>query len=464
MRRSTRRACLALLALAACRSVPVGHPAPDALSIVEGTAGADVHPDTIDAPFAVSIARGRWQVRQGADPRRDFWSDVAVLDMVGAERAAASLDERSFVLGLRTLMQGDPEAAAIVFSMLRLKATDPLVRVRARVGLTMALSWHSDWRAIADLGAMDDSIERGDEDPIVAQASVERWAHAFADLPPAVVTLPESPVTLPLRRSAFGTPVITVLINGHPHDFWLDTGASMTLLSTSVAQESGVSLASGDTLALGVVAGHVEARAILIDSLRIGPIVARGLTAALVSPSVLRLDRRIVNGLNESVRIDGVIGTDLLRYMDLLLDAGDGTITIRRPHPVPHPTRNLFWVGYPVVRLAARDGHPMLFGLDTGAEGSFVTTSLLRKLPSTPVSVRRGSLGGLGEGKQETDWVVRDIAFSDGDYAITLRNTPVVPERRWTFVTFDGVIGSDVALGSRLHLDFANGVFDIRPR
>jgi hypothetical protein len=62
-----------------------------------------------------------------------------------------------------------------------------------------------------------------------------------------------------------------------------------------------------------------------------------------------------------------------------------------------------------------------------------------------------------------TDWVAREIRVSDGDYAIALRNSPVAPDRRWTFVTFDGVIGSDVAIATRLHLDFTNGVFDIRP-
>jgi hypothetical protein len=36
------------------------------------------------------------------------------------------------------------------------------------------------------------------------------------------------------------------------------------------------------------------------------------------------------------------------------------------------------------------------------------------------------------------------------------------PERRWTFITFDGVLGSDVALASRMHLDFLNGVFEVR--
>jgi hypothetical protein len=104
----------------------------------------------------------------------------------------------------------------------------------------------------------------------------------------------------------------------------------------------------------------------------------------------------------------------------------------------------------------------MLFGLDTGAEGTYVTTSLLRKLPDTRVAMRRGSIGGLGTQEHRTDWVARDIALSDGDYAMNLHNIPVAPERRWTFVNFDGVIGSDIALHARMHLDFVNGVFDIR--
>jgi hypothetical protein len=149
--------------------------------------------------------------------------------------------------------------------------------------------------------------------------------------------------------------------------------------------------------------------------------------------------------------------------MDLVIDAAAGTLTISRPERVSHAARNLFWVGYPVVRLVSHDGQPLLFGLDTGAEGSFVTPALLRKLPRTPIAARRGTINGLGPAAMHTDWVAREIRVSDGDYAIALRNSPVAPDRRWTFVTFDGVIGSDVAIATRLHLDFTNGVFDIRP-
>jgi hypothetical protein len=458
-----RLALLALLVTISCRSGQVGRgEGPDALSIVEGLETPGVHPDTVDDGFTVRIDRARWSQRARTEPVRDFWDDIAVLEMAAAEKVAKTFDEKTFVLALRTLMAGDPESAAIAFSALHERAGDSHIRARARVGLTMALSWRSDWQALANIGHDPDSTD-AKLDPIVVQAGVERWARALAAVPAPVVTVPNDPVTLPMRRSVFGTPVITVRINGKEYQFWLDTGASMTLLSASVAVEAKVMLAAPDTLALGVVAGHIPARAVVVDSLAIGPVLASGLSAAVVNPGALRLDRHMVNGKLESVQIDGVIGTDLLRHLDVVLDAGAGTITIRRPRRDVRAPRNLFWIGYPVVKMVTRDGRPVLFGLDTGAEGSFVTTALLRKQPRTPVAARRMSMGGLGSEREHTKWVAREVALSDGDYAVVLRNAPITAERRWTFVTFDGVIGSDIALATRVHLDFANGIFDVRP-
>lgn len=463
MRRLSLAALLATPIALSCRSVPGAPPGPDAASIVEGTASADFHPDTVDAPFAVAIGEARWRVRAPATKRGDFWDDVAALDVAGAERSASSVDERTFAAALSTLLHGQPEEAAVAFAALQGGAADPVLRTRARVGLTMALSWYSDWSAIARLATPADTADDATRDPWLVHAGVERWARAFDGLPRVVVDIPDREITLPLRRSVFGTPVITVRINGHPHEFWLDTGASMTLLSGDVAVETGARLASTDTLALGVVSGHVAARAILIDSLAIGSVTARGIAAAVVNPDVLRLDHRVSNGMSRDVPIDGVIGTDLLRHMDIVIDAGASTITIRRPKADARAVRNLYWVGFPVVRLVTRDGVPALFGLDTGAEVTYVTPTLLRKLPHTAIAARRGSLHGLGAERQETEFVAREVALSDGGHLLSLHNTPVAPDHRWTFVTFDGMIGSDVALRSRLHLDFLNGVFDARP-
>lgn len=450
-----------LALLSSCRSVPAGPPLPDAEAIVEGTAGPDVRVDSVDAPFTVGLERGRWRTRESKAPATDFWDDISHLDLARAEHSARSIEQRTFVAALTRLMASDPEAAAVAFGALHQSAQDPLVRSRSRVGLTMALTWNSDWESIAGMQTDPDTLEK--RDPRILQSAVERWAQAFARFPQFSVSMPEQPIVLPLRRSAFGTPVVQVVVNGKPYEFWLDTGASMTLLSADVALETGVQLAAKDTLALGVVSGHIDARAVYVDSLGLGRFMVRGLTAAVVSRDVLRLDHELVGGTTKSITIDGVIGADLIRRMDLVIDAAAGTLTISRPRRDSRAARNLFWVGYPVVRLVSRDGLPLLFGLDTGAEGSYVTPAMLRKLPRTPVAARRNAITGLGTESTLTQYVARELLVSDGDYAVTLRNMPIAPDRRWTFVNFDGVIGSDVALATRLHLDFTNGVFDIRP-
>jgi hypothetical protein len=462
MPRSPARVAFAIgtaILLAACRSAGVPRPAADA--IVEGRADSTFVVDTIDDGTAVGLRKARWALRPREAGARDFWTDISALDVPSAEQDARTMDQRAFVVALRELMASEPKKAAVAFVASLSSATDALARAQARIGLTVALSWTSDWPALARLAAAPDSADVADS--LTTQASVERWARALAAAPVPVIDVPDSAVTLPLRRSAFGTPVVTVRINGQPHELWLDTGASLTVLSRDVAREAGVRVASADPLALGVVSGHIPARAVLIDSLGLGPVVARGISAALVDPAELRLDRRVVNGAAESVKIDGVLGTDILRHLDLVLDAEAGTITVRRPRATAGVARNLFWIGYPIVRLVTAEGRPVLLGLDTGAEGSFVTTGLLRRLPRTPVAMRRRTLRGLGSEALTTEWVARELALGDGDYALTLQNVPVTPERRYTFVTLDGVMGSDVALSSRLHLDFVNGIFDVRP-
>ena len=465
-----------LLPLACILSVPLGcHTAPrdlraglepltSAAAIVEGRAGAPVPKDTVDADLSVGVVRARWTARRLED-EGDFWGDVALLDASNAERAATSMDERTFAAALRTLLEGRPDAAAVAFEVLHASAQDPVVRARSRIGLTMALSYDSDWGAMARLRpnpAGTDSLPAS----LAVAAGVERWARALSMVPTPVFDIPDQSVVLPMRRSSLGTPVVTIRINGRPHDFWLDTGASMTLLSTDVAIAAGAKLASSDTLALGVVGGHIEARAIYIDSMSIGPIVVRGLGAALVSPEALKFDQREVNGVKTTLPIDGMIGTDVLRHLDVVMDARAGMITLRKPRRHPNVARNLFWVGYPVVRLVTREGRSVIFGLDTGAEGTYVTKTLLEKLPRTPVAARRMSIIGLGPDARKkqkmSSWVARYIPLSDGNYAISLRNVPIMPAQRWTFVDFDGVIGSDIALATRMHLDFTNGVFDIR--
>ena len=438
--------------------------APDAASIVEGTAPLYVRRDTTADPFSASLARVGWgDASRSEETRHGFWGDIAALDIRSAKEDAVGLDQRTFTAALQHLMGSDPEGAAIAFHALQKTAVDSLVRNRARDGLTMALRWYSDWATIASLEPDPDSASHALPDLSTRNGAVERWARTLAAAPTPVIEISPGSTVLALRRSRIGTPIVRVMINGHAHEFWLDTGASMTVISSDVAAEAGVRLVAADTLSLGVIGGSIDARAALIDSLTLGGFTARGIATAVVDARMLRLDYGVQDGETVPIRIDGVIGVDLLRWMDIVMDVPSGTITIARPQPAVSGERNLFWVGFPVVRMISRDGQPLLFGLDTGAQDTFVTLGLLRKLPDTHVAIRRGKIGGLGGREEPTEWVATDLAVSDGRYAIRLLNAPVAGARPSNFVTFDGMLGSDIALRTRLHLDFANGVFDVRP-
>ena len=71
------------LQLGGCHSAV---PLPPADEIVAGRASAAT--DTIDDNASVRIDRARWSLRQQGRQARDFWGDIAVLDMAGAELAA----------------------------------------------------------------------------------------------------------------------------------------------------------------------------------------------------------------------------------------------------------------------------------------------------------------------------------------------------------------------------------------
>lgn len=69
-------------------------------------------------------------------------------------------------------------------------------------------------------------------------------------------------------------------VNGANIRFMVDTGASVVVLTPGDAQRAGIALPSARTLAMGV-GGTVEVAPVTIDRLALGPLEARGVSAAV---------------------------------------------------------------------------------------------------------------------------------------------------------------------------------------
>jgi hypothetical protein len=241
------------------------------------------------------------------------------------------------------------------------------------------------------------------------------------------------------------------------------------MISAAVARDLGIRAVSVDTLAVATWAGRVPARAAVLDRFELGPVRIDHLPVAVLNEEVLKFDASDVDRgpqprRGEIVRLDGVIGTDVLRRLAVTIDLPARMLSVSRPpsHGARRQ-RNLFWLGFPVIRLATSSGRAALFGLDTGADSTFVGETWFLVDTTLKLAARRGTLVGLGATTMPTLQMTREVLLSDDAYTVKLRNVAIAPERRTTFVTLDGVLGTDFIRAAQIHLDITNGVFAVRP-
>lgn len=428
------------------------------LAIGSGCASA-TSPAELLQDDATGISVRRMHVGQTVGPSTaGFWSSVAALDVAAARAQSTTLSQRLFTDALTQLMDGNVTGAEVLFHTL-VSNPDPLISGRARIGLTLALDAQGKWQELAALRTESNSDTAAS---LFDRAAVDSWAGVLRNVPPVEVDAPAHPELLPLLGSRVGTPIVKVAVNGRVHYFWLDTGASMSLLATDVAADCGVVPIAGDTLAIAAAQGRIAARPAIAALVTIGSVSIRNLPVAVLDPEALRLDKRMEGGRTVAVKLDGVIGSDVLRRLSVVIDMGAGTILLGRPASHAPRERTLIWVGFPVVRLLTRNGHPVLFGLDTGADSTIVTDAWMDKTPDPYLQEATGSVNALGESHSTGLPVVKRVTVGDGDYVLRLTGVPIVQERRQTFVTLDGVLGADILAHATLRMDISNGIFSIR--
>jgi hypothetical protein len=167
--------------------------------------------------------------------------------------------------------------------------------------------------------------------------------------------------------------------------------------------------------------------------------------------------------LSPKVKIDGIIGFDIIRQLDLEVDYGDATLKVRNPTTSRRETdRNMFWVGLPIVQLTSGDGIPLHFGLDTGAQQTFVTETMLDKLQVQAARVESRRVGGLGGEVSLRAPVLPDVRLFVRGFPILFRSAVVRAPVYQVLASLDGVLGGDVWNSGVVRIDMTNGIFSVR--
>jgi predicted aspartyl protease len=263
-----------------------------------------------------------------------------------------------------------------------------------------------------------------------------------------------------------GTPLVPVRIGGKEYNFWLDTGSSMTMLASDLARDLNMVALAPDTLEIVTSTGRVKAHPSVLPQLEIGQFLVRNAPTMIVDESVMQMRDPKPMELSPQVKIDGIIGFDIIRHLDLEVNYDEGKLRLRNPATSRRESdRNMFWVGLPVVRLTSGDGVSLHFGLDTGAQQTFVTETLIDKLQLQVARVESRRVGGLGGEISVRAPVLPDLRLFLRGFPILFKGAVVRAPVYQVLASLDGVLGGDVWNSGVVRIDMTNGVFAIgRPR
>src|SRR2546423_4166375 len=213
-----------------------------------------------------------------------FWAEVADLHLSELRYSAANDAQLRFAEGMTLLADGANEQAERAFAATSAQESDLNVAVASQMMLATTLIYEHKWEALRVLPSNPLLSIRDGE----TTASFERWGRAFASVTEPSTAFPQERVTLPLKFTAVGTPTVRVRINGKDYDFWLDTGSSITVLSSRVAADAKVSLVSEDTLSVQTFGGTGIVRAAAIERMEIGAITISNVPAGVMEASFMR--------------------------------------------------------------------------------------------------------------------------------------------------------------------------------
>lgn len=388
------RTALAALALMLAASLPaagVGLPA------VEATPSAT----TVDELLASANA-GELRPLQAALPRID---SPGLEALVGARLAAARLDTPAVDAQLARYRASDdrtPARDAMAWSIAADAAFAAGHYARA-AGATQA--W-AELLAATD-GAPGDSAE-------VAQ--FHGIAAMLASLPSQQV-VERQPRPSPTRRDKAGLLRTTVRINGLDQDAVLDTGANLSVISSSTAERLGIRILDAEGSVGSGSRDAVATRIGVAERLEIAGITVSNVAFLVLADSALEMP------LPGGYRIDAIIGFPVLRAIGRMRFADGAFVALAPAAPsAADAPGNLHAVGNDLFVDATVDGIPVALHLDTGAPASSLSTRFARRHPERLRGLerreRRSASAGGAITQQSAVW--QDVGVAIDGHPVTL--------------------------------------------
>ena len=398
------------------------------------------------------------RIEQRAHVQEDwgYWEAMKHLDLEPGDVKQHSTAKAQFAQALELMLNGSHTAATPILAELVEDSEDSTMISNAGLLLYGIYMQNYDWEALI---ALDQQLPGGLDDLNTIDL-VKAWSSGSSER----IQYPQTPQTLPIERSISGVPSVKVKVNGVEQTFWIDTGASFTVLSSDIAEKCGVKTIEGSEAKVGTSTDAViDLGAGIVEKLEIGDLSMENHPTYIIPKENLEL--RLFK-IFKLVKVDGILGWNAIQNLKLDIDYLNNTLEISKPEPTTYPERNLHYLTVPFVSMKDTSGVRMPFFIDTGANSTNLYPAAFALFDTSSASWTTSKVAGAGGFQNVSKFTLSDQSLLLGNTRIDfseIDGMPMLGNPDEGFVSFYGVLGSDIAKGGRLILDYQNGWCGLEP-
>jgi len=206
----------------------------------------------------------------------DYWTAMDNLCPEYVSDNKCSEEEKQFASALAFLIDREFSNAEPILIELADNAEDIKIRERSEMYLSELYFFLERWDSML-VRELRNYIDPEFDNAVLARYSV------YSNAPVSEIIFPDSAEEVPIKLTIMGNPVIEVRINGVKKFFWIDTGASMSVVSSDTAEQCGIM----NTMDIAGKAGTATTNKIdygpaVVDTLEFGGLVLKNHRAIIL--------------------------------------------------------------------------------------------------------------------------------------------------------------------------------------
>ena len=252
---------------------------------------------------------------------------------------------------------------------------------------------------------------------------------------------------------------LDIMANNHAINAYFDTGSEMTHLSKSFADNIGLQYNSTEKILVTTSNSmNIYGCPSYVDTLIIGNVL-------LFNHPVLIFDDEILTIEDDGMeyKLDFTIGWTIIKNIKFELDFINNKYSALVPKKKSsQQMKNLFWLGYPGLKVNSIDGQSLIFGFDTGSKHTEFRNNCLLKMEIPNIAEKMVRIGGLGGVEIKKAQVGKQVPIILAKHKIMFKEIEILEGKDLYFIVQDGTIGADIFYDNIIIIDYPNGLFEIK--